>query len=148
MSDRRAYLAAKKRESRERARADHRCVICTTNPADAERATCGGCRKSVTSSRSGLRTWLDAVFASFASRAKLAGDETGSDRRFDEGRVSVSYDVHANGTVTWSLSFPKAVVRPRAARLPSTPWRATDPENVGRAIFDWYVRFVADEADD
>jgi hypothetical protein len=49
--DRRAYLTAKKRESRERARGAGKCIICTTNPATAGLVTCQPCRAYNSESR-------------------------------------------------------------------------------------------------
>jgi len=51
MTDRRAYLTAKKREARERARAAGKCIICTNKPADPDRVTCADCRGLVIENR-------------------------------------------------------------------------------------------------
>lgn len=48
---RRAYLTTKKREQRERARNEKRCIICAKNPADPDHVTCAECRSAVTESR-------------------------------------------------------------------------------------------------
>jgi len=46
-AQRREYLAAKKREARDKARAEGRCLICARNTADAGMVTCNPCRSSV-----------------------------------------------------------------------------------------------------
>jgi hypothetical protein len=46
-SQRREYLAGKKREAREKARAEGNCVICVRNSADPDLVTCADCRNNV-----------------------------------------------------------------------------------------------------
>lgn len=46
-ANRRKYLADKKKEARDRARAEGKCGICARNLADPGMATCAGCRDGV-----------------------------------------------------------------------------------------------------
>jgi len=51
MTDRRAYLTAKKREQRENARAAGLCIICAKSPAPKPLVTCDPCRQKVSDAR-------------------------------------------------------------------------------------------------
>lgn len=44
---RRKYLTRKKRESRDRARAEGKCIVCTRNAAESPLVTCAECRSEI-----------------------------------------------------------------------------------------------------
>jgi hypothetical protein len=116
MSNRRAYLTAKKRESRQRARDDGRCIICTTNPADEHLVTCAECRRGVSTTRRTYNAWI----ADVRTRATaLAGDD-----------LDLQHHQPADRMVEFIVrSGSDPLNRGRRLR-PSYDWRDTDPARV------------------
>lgn len=96
-------------------------------------ATCGDCRGYVSISRASLRGWLHRVFEVFRADASVSGDESGSDRTFDDGNARVCYNVNPNGTVVFQLMLPRTPLRDKVV-FPSAPWRTTDPDAIGDAL--------------
>ncbi len=130
MTDRRrAYLTAKKRESRDRARAAGRCIICTTNPADTDLVTCSGCRRGVAQTRRTYVAWTGDVRA--RARAN-AGNDLDLQHHQPMDRM-VEFIVRMRGDVL-----------PRKKTLPRYDWRDTDPSVVAEDIVAAYRELDAE----
>lgn len=130
MTDRRrAYLTLKKRESRDRARAAGRCIICTTNPADTDLVTCSGCRRGVTETRRTYAAWSGDV----RERARaIAGDD-----------LDLQHHQPIDRMVEFIVRMRGDILR-RKKNLPWYDWRDTDPSVVAEHIVTVYRELDAD----
>ncbi len=129
MTNRRAYLTVKKRESRDRARAAGRCIICTTNPADIDLVTCSDCRRSVTETRRTYAAWSGNV----RKRARAnAGDD-----------LDLQHHQPVDRMVEFIVRMRGDVLR-RKKTLPWYDWRDTDPSIVAEDIVAVYRELHAE----